>query len=355
MMFHRVLRRWLAFTLVELLVVIAIIGILIGLLLPAVQKIREAAARISCGNNLHQISLAIQNCADTNQGNLPPAIGTYPVNLFGGQSWQCPKTANTAWGGFLYFLLPYMEQDNLYQATRCSTWPTAPNAGPGPAVLPYVTGYGIEDGGITPATNPPNGNSTPPYQEIGVPVKAYVCPSDPTGNGGIGYGGWAAVGSYVYNGILFQADWNGYAHYPASIPDGTSQTIFVTETYAAGNGYNNYGNPQYWGDQTLYWWDYNSFQAPPSANGDCGGLNYYGVNFPPLWRPNLNFCAATYTPWTWGGQVSVCMCRAVSPHTGGINVALGDGSVRFLSQGISNTTFFNATTPNGGEVLGNDW
>jgi prepilin-type N-terminal cleavage/methylation domain-containing protein/prepilin-type processing-associated H-X9-DG protein len=357
MRFRQFLRRCRGFTLIELLVVIAIIAILIGLLVPAVQKVREAAARAQCMNNLRQMSLAVIHCADTFAKKLPPALGTYPQANLGRCGTQGPNLSSTGFGGAMYFMLPFVEQQPLYNSTKCA----AP-----------LLGYDVEAPGANSWPPFPNPNGNGPNGVMDGVVSTFLCPSDPTQNSGQGYGSWASVGSYVYNGMVFQADWVGFSRFPATFQDGTSQTILFTETYAGGNGYN---NPNWPNDETLWWWDYNSFEAPPSANGDCSTIqnpangkfegfwdgnpdNPAGVNFKPLIQPSMQFCQQT-TAWSWnpGGPqgLSICMCRAVSPHTGGINVALGDGSVKFVGGSISATTWYAATTPAGGEILAGDW
>src|ERR1700759_1321508 len=114
----RMIRRWRGFTLIEFLVVIAIIAILIGLLLPAVQKVREAAARMACSNNIKQIGLAVHNYDGTN-GKLPSLWIAYR------NGWM-----NQAWRNMFCDILPYVEQDSLYKAGSDSN-PTVGNSGYG--------------------------------------------------------------------------------------------------------------------------------------------------------------------------------------------------------------------------------
>jgi len=325
---RRTMTSFMAFTLIELLVVIAIIAVLIGLLLPAVQKVREAAARMSCQNNLHQIAIAVQNCADNNQGKLPPGLGGYPFpNASPSASAPAPVNRGAAsYGGCLFYLLPYIEQQNTFNF----------------CVLPNGKGYDPELG-VGPQSQ---GGS---LQTL---VKTYQCPSDPTFGNGFAQG-WGTVGAYLYNGMIFLSDWQGYSKYPASITDGTSNTIFFTETYSLGTISNSSAI-----QPNLWWWDYNGFETPPESyyDADCGGVLSYGPAYLPLVTPSPQYCLSNTVPQiTWGGTFSICGCRAVSPHTGGINVGMGDGSVRFVAQGISGATWLAASTPNYGEVLGADW
>jgi prepilin-type N-terminal cleavage/methylation domain-containing protein len=250
-------RRCRAFTLIELLVVIAIIAILIGLLLPAVQKVREAAARSRCSNNLKQISLATINCADTNQGKLPPSIGLYP------SQYGTPYNSD---GGIFLHILPYIEQNDLYQSSLRMPEPNDRNNGQ----WTYS-------------------QWTPLVQAAR--IKTYICTSDYTQD--VGNGGYA---SYGVNGQVFRyyyaPAWGGPAltPYPAGLKDGTSSTIFMTEKLSQCNSGNYQNN---------YWPDWGPIISSSDENDPTGPASIFQA------QPS-------------GGVPATCDGgRASSPHEGG--------------------------------------
>jgi prepilin-type N-terminal cleavage/methylation domain-containing protein len=328
---HELRRRGL--TLLELLLVTAIISILLALLLPAVQKSREAAERTRCMSNLKQIALATQLLHDAHD-MLPPVAGALPgmsLNNFG------PIT---------FWLLPYIEQESLYQDAVDKTGR-----------------YMSINNGV---------NKTV--------IKTYLCPSDPSLEMNITPLGWA-LSCYAANALAFSKatyDKPGnpmtcYVHGPlvsygnyskqlypfttggkqlsTSFPDGTSNTIFWTEKYGICSPD---GDPVNGGNQ----W---ASRFEPQTNPHIG----YGVGKPDLAygsnQPGLH--AAVYgkagffqvQPFPWLGEGGCIPGVASTGHAEGIMAALGDGSVRLCSKSMSPETWWMAMVPDDGSPLGADW
>jgi prepilin-type N-terminal cleavage/methylation domain-containing protein/prepilin-type processing-associated H-X9-DG protein len=341
------LRR--GFTLIELLVVIAIIAILIGLLLPAVQKIREAANRMKCSNNMKQIALANMNYESAYQTFVPGVSRT-----------------GCCWGTWMIPILPYMEQDNLFRiyANFGGNDTTGPRYAAGvnaqvankrvtSFLCPSDTAkFWSNNRAFTMHNYVLNAGNSNLYQ-VSTPVGC--ANGDPTGaNGCVTFGG-APFGWYEDPASLaaggdasppaYTTDSpelaRGRARSMAEITDGTSNTLCVSEILQAPRGADDIRGFTWWGGSA----GFVTYQTPnnPTATdvmtgGACGSASV--PNFP---------CTTTST------STLPRMQLVRSRHTGGVNAAMCDGSVRFIRNTISVVTWRALGSAQGGEVFANDF
>jgi prepilin-type N-terminal cleavage/methylation domain-containing protein len=310
-----------AFSLIELLVVIAIIAVLIGLLLSAIQRVRESANRIKCTNQVKQLCLAVHSYETVYR--MIPGIETDIL--------QPPH------GSFFYSLLPYIDQQNLYQ-------------------LPYVQQQALYNQGLA-ASAFPNTSWNAVYN---VPMPLYQCPNDYTMVNGL-----CDYGNALYAGTSYAANANLTASFNVpslsqwiitpgtlipsyrveTIPDGASNTILFAERYAS-NPWANY--------QWALWpsWEWGSYVWSSPAP-------WYSISTWPAF--GYAFDPDTYLTPPCAGKPSrggAYTCGSVQPnsmHIGTMVTGLADGSVRLVGIDISASTWKYAVLPADGQVLGADW
>ena len=346
-LFRFLRRRRRGFTLIELLVVIAIIGVLMGLILPAVQKIREAAARSQSQNNLKNIVLATHNYEE-HEGKLPIYYGT---------SGNGP---NDPVGTAFFHLLPYVEQDAMFDQSNQ---------------------YGYYGGSWSYRKNGAN---------ISDPVPIYISPADPTAP--VGYPG--PYVSYVVNRETLDGQLTLH-----TIGDGTSNTIFYAEAY-----YSCYGSTDYYYSRTMAI----NYGGYTGTWGEQHGPEFqrdYGKTYQPqytlvyAWHAGDTYtqqycCDWSVDPYGWGyGYYTVtgtwstdysynsftglqevttgsahtfqdrpspgsysCNPRIPQSHSSGaINVGMGDGRVTSVLSSVGSASWQAAITPNTGDQIGADW
>jgi prepilin-type N-terminal cleavage/methylation domain-containing protein/prepilin-type processing-associated H-X9-DG protein len=304
------------FTLIELLVVIAIIAILIGLLLPAVQKVREAAARAKCQNSLKQVALAAHNYHDANN--------SFPAGTNGAIGADGAAYSGEDRRVWALYLMPYLEQPTIGQAVL--------SVGNTNAL------YGV----------------SPTSQYASIPVPLLSCPSDPAspktqtyaGNQGFHSNYVACAGSTAFNGssstAAFQTLNGVFSPNPAmkvnliGITDGTSNTLLLSEIVLSPDTAGHDTRGRIWNDARSGGVLFSTSATPNSSTV----------------KDRVNHCQSIPTAPcdTAGGTNLVIVAR--SRHTGGVNTAMADGSVRFANDGVDLTVWLGAGTRGGGEIPG---